>query len=317
MDRRWTGLLIVVVVVLGAAALPAVVGKRIAGVATSAPVPGPPRVGDCLTLPEDGGADPYAGSGYAARSVQPCAGVRFGEVVATIRDRRPTAPAAPTIAPPTDGSALNTDPNQSACVDAVWRYLGVPLAADHSPVLATYWAPLGFLGVAPSGPTARQRAAGQKWVACLLFVNDEHGSSVWYPGTARNSFATGTAPGAFAVCLGSADISTEQPTSCDRPHRVEVFGTTSTARPGLTGELLDRSCRTLVAAMTRASDATAGGRLEVRAVAVHEGVAGLAAGLGSADDISGVAACLVIAPAPRLLGAALLGLGDKPIPWAR
>ena len=38
MDRRWTGLLIIIVVVLGAA--------------QAAPIPGPPLVGDCLTVPE-------------------------------------------------------------------------------------------------------------------------------------------------------------------------------------------------------------------------------------------------------------------------
>lgn len=316
-ERRWSGLLIVFLVVLAAAILPTVGGKKTAGIARSAPIPGPPAVGDCLQVREDNtdswnsNTDPV----YPVQRFAACQAGRFGEVVAIIPDAR-VADRSIARPPSPDRSVLNDDPNATTCRDAVWRYVGLEVTAEHRPVLAADWQPVAVVGIAPSAPSAIQQAAGQRWVACVLFAGDRTGASVLYTGSAMGSFTNGKVPSAFALCLDSADIQNAGPVACGRPHPVEAFGATSTDKSGLTQASLNRSCLRLAHQLTGMSDPTAGGTLLVTAVAVHEAVDGTAVeGLGSATDDTGFAACLTAAQTGKTLAGTLLGLGARPIPY--
>ncbi len=316
MDRRWAGVVIVIVTVLSAVVAPSIAGRRIAGAPLVAPVPGPPDVGDCLTVPPGGGGFERVRPSYEPQALAPCQAARFGEVVAVIRDGRSHQPAVPTIQAPADGSTLTDDPNQLACSDAASRYVGLGVAADHSPLVSAYWSPLAFLGTTPSGPTARQKSAGQTWVACVLMVYDDaqSGLAVAYPGTLKDTYKLGTEPASFALCLDSPALDSTVAVRCGEPHAVEAFGRTGTATVGLTQSSLDATCRALVGKLTGMVFPLAGGQLRAMAPAVH-GFATQEAGLGKPDDQSGFAACLVVATGKRQLGGTLLALGAKPVPW--
>lgn len=316
MDRRWGGLLVIFLVVIAAVVVPSAGGRQIPGVAQPAPVPGPPKIGDCLTVAETDGWLQGPHPTYDPQRLAPCDAARFGEVAAVITDHRSHVPAVPRIQTPADGSVVTDDPNQGPCFDASARYLGLRPAADHASVIASYWSSLSMLSTAPSGPTALQQRAGQNWVACIVFVHDQDGRSLPYPDSLADTFALGTEPAALAVCLDSANLGSAQSTSCDQPHAVEAFGATATARPGLSQELLDRSCLALVGQMTGMNDPTAHGQLTVEAATIHGETGTPSVGLGKPDDESGYAACLVVSPEKHQLRHTLLALGDKPIPWS-
>jgi hypothetical protein len=77
-------------------------------------------------------------------------------------------------------------------------------------------------------------------------------------------------PTAFALCLYSRNLTSGAAGTCNAPHPAGVFAATSTAKPGLSQRLLDVSCERIVARLTRMPDPTAGGRLQVRALTIHD-----------------------------------------------
>lgn len=313
MGRRVGGLVIVLLVLLAAAIVPSALGRTVAGRAVLVPVKGPPAVGDCLTVPGTSGRVQGQGATYATQSLAACSGSRYGEVVAVIDDARSHDPAVPTIQTPSDSSTVSDDPNQQTCSDAELRYVGVPTTAR--PAAIAEWGPVTGIEVEPTGPDELQKKFGQSWVACVLYVNGGSGS-VSYAGTAKNAFTTGELPAAFAVCVSSADLMTAAPVPCHGAHTVEAFAVRGTGHPGLTQQSLDTSCLAVVARMTKLSDPTAAGQLEVGAIAIHDGPSGASVpGLGGPTDGSGFAACVAVSPAGRTLTASLLALHGRPIPW--
>ena len=317
MGRRWGGLIIIVLVAVAAIAIPSAGGKQISGTARPAPIPGPPAVAQCLDAPELDGAQQKPGALYRPLTVGPCGKRVYGEVTAVIGDRRSPQSAPPTIQPPDDGSTVTDDPNELPCFDATNRYLGLTVGADHIPMIFSYWRPSGLASFSLTGPTLRQRAAGQRWVACVVSTRDWDRNAASYEGTLKNAFALGTLPPAVAVCLDTANLLSAEPASCDKPHYVEVFGVADTARPGLTQRSLDDSCLRLAARMTGMSDPTAHGQIRVRAAAVHGETGTPVTGLGSPTDDNGYAACMAVTPTTHQLQHTLLALRNKPASLVR
>jgi len=312
MDRRWVGLLIFFVVIVTAVVVPHAIGQTVAGTPQATVVPGPPQIGSCLPVaPSDSlsRSDPYP-----QEALLPCAGRRFGEVMAIIDDRR--TPVRTLIQPGTAPSGQRSqgratvDPNRDPCTDELGRYVGESAAPTN-----VSWRPASFLSVTASGPSAYQRAAGQHWVACELVLVGPAGSPAPYTGSARNS-SVGDAPIEFAVCLESASVTDYRELDCSNPHYVELFGGLRTQHPGLSQQLLDQTCLQDVQRQTKMADPTAGGQLVVTAAAVHgaDTVPSIA-GLGSASDPTGFAICTLSSPAHRLLARSLLGLGASALPW--
>ena len=326
MDRRWPGLLVLLVVLLVAVMVPNVVGKPVAGRPQAERVAGPPAIGDCLTLEPEVVSRGRGSAEVVPRSPQPCNADHYAEVVAVIHGVPAAGQGASGRATADQGATVTDDRNRVACSDAVWRYLGVPVGADHVPVLDTYWSPVAFADARSFGPLPRQRSSGQTWVACVLHLADTSGWPISYVGSSRNGYAAGTVPTAFALCLYSRNLNSGAAGTCGAPHPMEVFAATSTAKPGLSQQLLDVSCRRIVDRLTKMPDPTAGGRLEVRALTIHDPAkavpvtAGVTRtptpGLGTAEDQSGFAACVVVAPGSGQLSGSLLGLATKPVPWA-
>lgn len=292
----------IVVVIIGARIDGA---KGITGSPQAGPVPQPPTVGECL-LERTGefGGWGFGGPLYPALRLAPCTGDRWGEVVSVL----PDALTSPTSAITTDGGgALVTEmPNQSLCDRERSTYLGADAA------LQGRW-DLLVGGMAAVGPSSLQRTAGQAWVACVIKPGDGHAATpMRYRGSVRNVLDNGVLPVAFATCSATADVARIVPESCDRPHRVEVFGVVATVS-GDTQVGLDASCLKLVRWLMRNSDPTKDGLLAVRAFTTHIDRSGAAVeGLGPNSD----ATCIVEPTAHGNVLGSLFGLGLNPIPWA-
>jgi hypothetical protein len=330
LDRRWiaaAGLLAVLIatVVLGAAS------KRYPGTAQAGPPAPPPRIGDCLltTPPADAGA----GASFAGL-LGPCGADRGGEVVALLSD--------------TSGAYRSDDPPLQTCATAARQYLG--LDADGGvDGLESRWTPAPSFGVAVVAPTARQRVAGQRWGACVAYVNAWQGSPavirpVRYQGTLLHSFSTGEPPTAMGVCGTARTLAApSDPTwyvACAGAHNREVLAYRSPINrpPDENRSALEDAnaqglqdltdCEVLASRFLHRSDPTVGHQLQVvpGPVAIVDGdgggswasVADSGAYSGTVTiTVDGGSACL-LAPADgsRQLGGSLLGLGDAAVPWA-
>lgn len=307
MHRRWGGVLILLAVGIVALVLPGLLGRQVSGSAVAVPVPAPPRVGDCLVAPPDH-------SPASSAVIAPCAAERFGEVVTVTEEPRPAA--ATSRREGNEDAAVSADRDRQACSDAVLRYLGLAVGADHEGFVQSYWQPLAPLDMSIDQPSARQLAAGQHWRACDFYVHDHTGKSASYLGSARDGYGVGSPPDALAYCLSTGDLMTGQSVPCSEPHGAEAFGGTSTARPGLTAASLASSCAALAARLTRMPDPTAGGVLQVQATAVHSPTGTTQPGLAGPGGLTGFAACVLSAPSGRQLGGSVLALGSRPVPWA-
>lgn len=313
MHRREGGLLIILIVVILAVVAPGVLGRRVSGSAVAVPVPGPPRVGDCLTTPATHGA-------ASSVVIAPCTADRFGEVVAVTDDPRILA-ATSRRQYDDDGAAVSDDRDRQACSDLVLRYLGLTVNADHEGFVQSYWQPLAPLDMSISRPSVRQLAAGQHWLACSFYVHDHLGKAASYRNSVRDAYGPWNStrsvpPAALAYCLTTDNLLTAESVPCGQPHSAEAFGGTRTARPGLTAGSLHAGCAVLAAKLTKMSDTTAGGALQVAVSAVHGPTGTSEPGLGGPGDATGYAVCVISAPAGRPLAGSLLALGDRPVPWA-
>ena len=314
MRRQGAGLAVLGLALLAALVAPAPAGaRRIAGEPTAAPVPGPAKAGDCLTHydlgmftdPTDAGVDYH----YSSIALQACAGARYGEVATRI-------PVTPSVTadkdqPPDRGS---TDPYYQQCQSAAAGYLGlpadVPAIVGASPdTLFSYWAPTFAYSVGLSLPSARQIAAHQHWLACVVYAPDLAGGTAVLDGSVRGALASGVGRNAFGECVIDADLSVGSvPGACHVAHDSEVFGTAEvTGASSISRATLTATCRQLIARLTGLPDVTAGGRL---LVTVFGGGQGAEAYLTGAPVL-----CAVTAVGAGKLTGSLRGLGSQPIPW--
>lgn len=211
------------------------------------------------------------------------------------------------------GSDVVENPVQTHCTQAQPAYL----SEGPPPVRDWYWE-MG--GVTAVGPTARQRSAGQSWIACVI-TPDTGSVPTRYLRSVRDVLVDGTLPAVFATCASTAQdvesgLTGQVPAlrvSCDRNHRVEILGRNSYL-PAITQDQLDHSCAELIRWLTRMSDPTAGGLLATRAVASHpDAISGSPVpGVGG----NGAATCIVETIGQRELRGSLVGLGAGAVPWS-
>ena len=313
-------------VLIAAAILPNLTPKKYPGSAMAEAIPPPPAVGDCMLDAKVAGWYAQSNPAYLSPRLAPCAGVRYGEVMAVIPDGRSAGEIAAASKKITDYDGpvdWGEDVNSDTCQSLIWPYLGLSTVdPDEQPkLLDTAWLPLGGVVAAPAAPSTRQQAGGQHWVACLAVIPAVNGDQMLvdavtpYSRSMRDALSGGRAPAEMAICLNQADLFTASRVACTTPHRSEAFAFRPTNVKGLTQSGLDTECRKLVSRLTGLADPTVGGRLTVIAQTTH-GVEDVRAGLGDADDESGSATCAVDAPATHRLAGALLGLGTSPVPWA-
>ena len=204
MSRRLAGLLVLALVLLVAVLTPRIItSNNVSGMAELGTVAGPPTVGDCLVDAVDPAEPaPAEQPAYPAVTTRLCSGHRFGEVISVI--------SRSMIRPPISADGVITDQNMVRCNDDMADYLGVPTSPDQGPPGTWSALPLG-VRVVGTGPSDLQKAMGQKWIACVLYVEAQDGrprTSVEYDRSANDSFGSGPPPAALSTCLRSADPGT-------------------------------------------------------------------------------------------------------------
>jgi hypothetical protein len=310
-ERRWSGLLIVMSVLLAAATIPALGGRMIPGSASIGPIPGPPHVGDCLLrLPDlnEAAVDATGAALYQSLATEPCIGDRWGQVVAVVPGGML---ATPVEVADDHGLASFDDPNRHACSTALAQYLD----AGGSPAA---WSPAITFSITLGRPSDLQRRMGQDWVACVAGASGPEGTATRYEGGLRASTTRDLLPATVptaAICLSSKDFFLAHTIGCAQPHQVEDVAMLMTHDTSITMAVLESRCHQLVRGYTEMPDPTAGGQLVDAVVAVHRASDGTEApGLATGDE-TGFARCLVHTTGSRLLTGTLLGLGDRPLPW--
>ena len=247
MDRRWTGIVLLVAAVAAAVVIGSLRSKQVSGSAAPALRPGPPSVGDCLGQ--------FSGFEYPEEApVVPCDQPHFAEVAAVgpgaprgglggvIRRSEQPQQCLPPGDQPVPGIA-------ERCVD-----VRVGLATRPQQVRA-----------ALIQPTELERKLGSAWVACAAAVGGPDLPFQPYDGTLRDAASTGHYPSTLGTCPASPEqLSLNQ--NCDRPHDMESFGTLTMEKKISDGTAATASCAELVKRATGLSDPTAGGRMTVSVV---------------------------------------------------
>jgi hypothetical protein len=248
MDRRVGGAALLVLALALVVVVSAVRGATVGGRATAEPVRPTAQVGDCVAGRIPTSVLAAEALPLPSAPVVPCSSLHAAEVVAIFPD-----PAAADGVP---DLPRDTDVAQR-CWDSAGTYLGHPRGFD-----VQEWIPAIAYGAAFVGPDLRQRAAGQRWAACVVFaVEPVGGASRPLVGSVADAFAR-PRPNTpeFAVCQERAGGGAF---ACSRPHVVEVFATSLRAASEVSAEAVRRTCQELVADATGMPDPTAGGRLTV------------------------------------------------------
>jgi len=221
--RRLAGSVVVVGVLLAVMIVAAVRGQSVAGHPTAPPIPAPPQVGDCVTEnPNDLGAGL---NNMPAVRIGTCSGPRFGEVVFVIPDF--TVPTG------------DTPPGSDPCGGHVDQYLGTPPPAPPSDGSFT---PTALERVALIGPDGRQRAAGQSWAACMVYlpISIDAAAPMTIDHSLRGAWQRPEDARLFAFCVD--DTATLWSVNCRWTHHFEVLGF-ALGTPSIPQESLAAACR--------------------------------------------------------------------------
>ncbi|HEY5879755.1 MAG TPA: septum formation family protein [Nakamurella sp.] len=240
-------------VLLAVVVVAAVRGRVVAGEPVAEPIGAPPQVGDCaVENPLDLGAalnnwadtPPTVGTSV-------CAGERFGEVAHVYPDGSSAGSVATTSAGDLYG----------ACGSHVDGYLSAP-----APPSGSQFVPHGRVPFALIGPDARQRAAGQRWAACLIFlpISTDPDVPITVDHSLRDAWLDDVDNHLFAYCTD--DETTGLPANCRSIHRFEVLAV-ARGTPGESQETMDAACRTAVAVELGSAAALDGGFLSSVAIA--------------------------------------------------
>ena len=295
--RRIAGIAMIVLAGVGVGAATTLRQQVTGGSAAAIAIPAPPQVGDCVL---DGAELPQrVSSGTPTFGYGPCVGARAGEVVSVVADPWVDPGAKDSHTAMRDGSP--SDAIAAQCAQDARVYAGLAAAPPTIDPAAggVSFSPSIWLPVSALFPDDRQRAVGQDWVACVV----ESPTDTTFAGSVRAVFArqqpSGTLPAAFARCLVEANATTAG--DCDVPHQVELLGFRLVKDTPDAARLARSACTDFAATVLKRPDPTAGGALEV--VSIY-------------DRSTHEATCQIASAGPRLLRGSLIGLGDRPIPWA-
>jgi len=165
-------------------------------------------------------------------------------------------------------------------------------------------------------PTARQQAAGAKWLACVTYLVDQpligERSIVHYQGTLRDAVSTGVGRDYLGSCPTEADWNRASSFSCARPHDGEIFGYSGSTQDVARATLIS-SCAKLAEQTTKNPDLLADGRLIVSVQATDDEGQPIK---GATIPKGSTAQCGVVATGDQLLQGSLIAIGTDPIPWA-
>ncbi len=309
-DRRRTGALILLVALLLAVVIPNIRTKQLAGTGSAAPPSPPPAVGDCAAepLPDVYGAGdlPFLPS----VAFGPCHDVNVGEVGAVLSGQVATGPEAGH-----DFSEMVT-----WCDRAVRRYFGIPEVAPGP--AGVLWAPTVNYSLVMTGPDPRQRAAGQRWMACSVVGSRFDGGRIderLVVPTTRNGWSRGTLPNSVGSCAVGPVSSGFESVACSKVHSVQWFTDTFMESGNPDDPGMSRSCAEVVKKLTGLPEITAGGRLAPTVSVARNGPDGSRSqrtgtlAIGESAQLG----CSLTTTGHWSLTGSLLGIGSRPIPWGR
>ena len=313
-DRRWGGVLVLVVAVIAALAGSGRT-KQVAGTADIAAIPGPPEVGACVLNPTDwnsrlpAGEPAVAADGTIFLSVAtgPCRSARYGEVAGLVADGLDyRAPA---------GSDKWDDPNSPdrQCTDLVDAYIGNSAGPGTGPAS---WYPAPEVSAMLLGPSALQQRFGARWLVCAVVGHAGSSSGPRYTGSVRDVMHTLRFPSALAQCLDAVPTAAAVvPVDCAEPHEVELMASSYTDDPRATDRpALAASCPEVAASLTGMLDPTAGGRLRVSTVTNNLPVYGDGGTMDPDHMVDVQSFCVIEAIGGHRLTGPLLGLGGGAVP---
>lgn len=310
MNRRTSGLLLVLLTLICAVVVPDLLGRNVNGTAVAVRIPGPPAVGACVvTTPSK--SFQTSSDGYLvlpALTFGSCQGPHFGEVTAVLQNvgrQRGT----PSVTPDAQGGQVWT-----TCPDAENGYVGLTGYLDGT--AGGGWYPVLNSTSIFGGPDRRQQAVGQDWAACVLVMRSiGSNDAISYAGSARNSVTGGRLPDNFGVCSQDPTVFGDQ-VVCTSPHRFQLLARFDLTRDRATQTQRLVTCHTLATGLTRMPDLTAGGRLTLSITTDRFDQNGRA----STDrgplhpGESGTSTCALGTVGDARLSGSLLGLGSQPIP---
>jgi len=276
----------------------AVRGHSVAGRPMAPPIQEAPRVGDCvMENPHDLGAGLY---NLPALRTEQCSGSRFGEVAFVVPD----------FTVPTRDTAPGPDP----CREHVDQYLGTP----SPPPSDGSFIPVAGVMVALIGPDGRQRAAGQNWAACMVYlpISTDAAAPLTIDHSLEGAWQRPEDSRLFAFCVD--DTATLWEVNCRWTHHFEVLGI-AVGTPSIPQESLDAACRQVVIEALGSSTALDRRELTTRVLPArpklnNDGT--LITGPDAITPDSEYSNFCLAAPADsaRQLTAPLRGLGDGAVP---
>ncbi len=314
MGRRSVGALLMGFAVLAAAVVPQMGVRVVPGDPSATQVPAPPALGSCLLEPVSYEVLQLANG---MNSLHPavlgsCAGPHYGEVIELKADF-PLLEWNP--ANPYPGMTDKQRDVLFSC-DSGPSYLGLPSGTDGE---VAGWTPVVSMQTALLAGDARQRAAGQRWAACVLLGTGDAGIDATirdtYTGTLKNAFLAGTTPDSFGKCaLGS--LTQSAPTPCRDPHTHQLLGIKHFPPGQHPAASIQADCHRLAAQLTRMPDPSAGGRLRLLGELTRWDSQGytIAPGQPHEPDETLEASCSVVTAGTARLTGSLLGIGARPLP---
>ncbi len=285
MDRRRSGVIVLLCAVVALLVVPRVLRPGIDGTAAAAPLPAPPPIGTCVVL--------------APRSATPvdCGQPHDGELFVTWTADDPARPR---------------DRHSPACIDALAAYPGAA-----APTRLHGWEPTVFtLSTRLIRAPRDQRVGDRAWAGCLLRPGDQSR----YDGTVLGLPAGATdRPGAFGACA-SGSIYFRLP--CTQPHTIERLGTMSGSLPRdeaapvvadglplILADTLRESCRALAVDLLDTADPTHGGQLDVAVVR-----SSMVPALTQDPDLVAWSVDCIVDSGELLLTDSVVGRGDTALP---
>ncbi|MBM9468433.1 hypothetical protein [Nakamurella leprariae] len=267
--------------------------RRIAGVARG--VPDLPIAGGCVLditrlFDDVDRRQPWTGpivSGFPDAQPGPCDDRAVGRVIWAGLDL---------VGPSQVDSAQYSRLSSQTC-QLPWRAWredrGLARVIDERDSGVLAWDPAVEIGVLLVGPTAAARSAGERWSACVVAPDRGRGAPDQRIG-ARDLTGLG-------VCTAVGPDG-DEPVACSELHTRETLAWLASRGGTPTDEQLLTSCRERIAQRTRMADPTADGALRI-AVEPPTGRA--------------LADCSVTVTGDRPLQGTLVGLGSRPLPYAR
>lgn len=320
MSRRLRGVLLMLVVALAAVVVPAAGGIRVAGNAIPAAAPVPPAVGECLRdnaqivpmsvegrpIEDDGRAIvSFVGIGPVGHPYAPFGACDAGthlEVVAVSSVIGPVRDAAPFAAD--DAGGCRADALKYAGLVPADGGFTLPGSLDVEPIAWRFSFNADARWMTPS---LTLRSAGQTWAACV--VSGPGGRA--YLGSIRDAFSGGVLPDRFGTCWRSEHLSVGvKYVDCGTAHRSELIAIGSVAQSAWVDfDALVASCSRIAARVMGREDPTLSGQLRL---ATSPG----AELWNRANRRSSSAVCYISSVSERPLSGTLIGIADRPVPWA-